>query len=151
MKITLFFFGKKNEITPREEELTKRISFRCPIDIVPLPQAGIKEAGKAKKKEAKLLFSKLTNQKYIIVFDEHGQEYDSPAFSQWLKKKLVDVGDIAFVIGGAHGLHENILKKSQTHIRFGRMVWTRNLFRTMALEQIYRALEIDGGGNFHKN
>jgi len=53
-------------------------------------------------------------------------------------------------MGGAHGLHEDVLSRANVKLRFGKMIWTRNLFRNMALEQLYRALEIDGGGNFHK-
>lgn len=150
MRIKFYFFGKKNEITQTEQELIRRIGFRCSIELIAISQAGIKDSEKAKEKEAELLFSKIEDRDCLIAFDEHGKEYDSPAFSVWLKTQLIEKTTICFVMGGAHGLHELILKRAQSHVRFGKMVWTRNLFRHMALEQIYRALEIDGGSNFHK-
>ena len=150
MKLKLYFFGKKNEIMDREQEFLRRIGFRAKIEIIPLSQAGITDSNKAKEKEAISFLNKISDQDFIIAFDEHGQEFDSPDFSKWLKSKLVDFGEVIFVIGGAYGLHEKVLSRANAKIRFGKMVWTRNLFRLMALEQIYRALEIDGGSNFHK-
>ena len=150
MKLKLYYFGKKNEITTPEQELIKRIGFRAKIELVPLHQAGVTDAIKAKKREAENFLSKISDQSFVVAFDEHGEEQDSLVFSKWLKGKLVENGEVVFVIGGAYGLDASILNRANTKLRFGIMVWTRNLFRSMALEQIYRALEIDGGSNFHK-
>lgn len=150
MKIKLYFFGKKNEITSREEELIKRIGFRSSFEIIPLAQAGITESEKAKEKEGELFLSKIEGKDFVVAFDEHGEELDSLQFSAKLKAWLVERGEVCFVIGGAHGLAESILNRANVKLRCGKMVWTRNLFRLMALEQIYRALDIDAGGKFHK-
>ena len=150
MKLKLYYFGKKNEITAPEEELIKRIGFRAKIELIPLSQAGVTDAIKAKKIEAENFLSKISDQSFVVAFDEHGEEQDSLVFSKWLKGKLVENGEVVFVIGGAYGLDASILNRANTKLRFGTMVWTRNIFRSMALEQIYRALEIDGGSNFHK-
>lgn len=150
MKINLFFFGKQNEITEREQELMKRIGFRAKIEVIALPQAGIKDANTAKQKEGESLLKKIEDRDYLIAFDEHGEDMDSPQFSHWLKSQIVDHGTVHFIIGGAHGLSDEVLQRANKKLRCGRMVWTRNLFRNMALEQLYRALEIDGGGRFHK-
>lgn len=150
MKIKLYFFGKENEITERERELIKRIGFRSDIELIAIPQAGLSDNKKTKEKEGELLNKKCA-QEYLIVLDEHGDEMDSVEFSVYLKSQLVEQGTVSFVIGGAYGLSDEILNRANKKIRFGKMVWTRNLCRLMALEQIYRALEIDGGGNFHKS
>lgn len=152
--LKLVFFGKKNEITDREKELLKRINFSVPAELIPLPQAGIKaEVKKIKSIEADKFWDKFDPKDSVIMaFDEHGQKFDSPQFAQWLKQTSENTNkDLIFVIGGAYGLDPSILKKSHTTLSFGSMVWTRNLFRTMALEQIYRAFEINGGKNFHKS
>ncbi|MDH3324619.1 MAG: 23S rRNA (pseudouridine(1915)-N(3))-methyltransferase RlmH [Candidatus Peregrinibacteria bacterium] len=150
MKIKLYFFGKKNEITDRERELAKRIGFRAKCELIPLSQAGITEPEKAKELEGDKFLSKICDRDFIIAFDEHGKKMSSVDFSSFLNNSLVDRGDVIFLIGGAHGIHQKVLDRVDQKISFGEMVWTRNLFRTMALEQIYRALEIAGGGNFHK-
>ena len=146
----MYYFGKKNEITEPEQTLLKRIGFRSKIELVPLPQAGITQGDKAKKLEAENLLSKISDQSFVIAFDERGQSKDSIAFSKWLKDRLIDQDEVVFVIGGAYGLDESLLNRANEKLCLGRMVWTRNLCRYMALEQIYRALEIDGGSHFHK-
>ena len=150
MKIKLYFFGKQNELTEREQELIKRISFRSKIEVIALAQAGIKESEKAKEKEAESFLNKISDHEFVVAFDENGKDMTSIEFSEWLKGKLVEYSEVTFVIGGAHGLADSILDRADIKLRCGKMVWTRNLFRNMALEQLYRALEIDGGGNFHK-
>ncbi len=151
MRIKIYFFGKKNEITEWEQEYLRRINFRCKCELLPLNQAGIKDDKVAKEKEAELFLNKISDQSFVIAFDEKGKERNSIQFSEWTKKQLETFGEIIFVIGGAHGLHQKVLDRANAKVCFGTMVWTRNLVRLMALEQIYRALEIDGGSNFHKN
>ncbi len=146
----MYFFGKDNEITSREKELIKRIGFRAKIEVIAISQAGIKDVLKAKKEESEKFLNKISDQDFVVAFDERGQEKDSPDFSVWLKNNLVERGEVVFVMGGAHGLGADALSRANIKLRFGKMIWTRNLFRNMALEQLYRALEIDGGGKFHK-
>ncbi len=151
MKIKIYFFGKKQEITSWEQEYLRRINFRCKCELIPLNQAGIKESKIAKEKEGELFLNKISIQSFVVALDENGKTLDSIKFSQWTKKQLETFGEIIFVIGGAHGLSQKVLDRANAKISFGSMVWTRNLVRLMACEQIYRALDIDGGGNFHKN
>ena len=150
MKIKLWFFGKKNEITDFEREMAKRIGFRCNFEMIPISQSGVKEATVAKRTEADLFLNKISDQDFIVLFDERGLELDSVEFSKKLKSWFVSRGTVHFVIGGAHGHDEKLRERADILLRFGKMVWTRNLFRKMACEQIYRALEIDAGSNFHK-
>ena len=151
MKIKIYFFGKDREVSDWEKTYLKRINFRVPSVLIPLPPAGIKEAEPAQKKEADLFLAKLKPTDFLVAFDEHGEILDSPAFSKWMKVQFERSGEIILVIGGAHGLHPLVLDRANMKISFGKMVWTRNLVRLMALEQIYRALEIAGGSNFHKD
>ena len=150
MKIKIYFFGKSREITDWENEYIRRINFRCKFELIPLNQAGIKDSKIAKEKEGDLFLNKISDQSFVVAFDERGEEFDSTVFSKWTKMKLETFGEIIFVIGGAHGLSQKVLERANAKICFGTMVWTRNLVRLMACEQIYRAMEIDGGSNFHK-
>ncbi len=150
MKIKIYFFGKKSDKIDLEAVYLKRIGFSLQIETIALPQAGIKEAKVAKQKEAQSLLSKITDQDFLVVLDERGKTYDSNSFSQWFKATLEAKKEINFVIGGAHGLDQSLLERANLKLSFGAMVWTKNLARLMLEEQIYRALEIAGGKNFHK-
>ena len=150
MKIKLWFFGKKKEITDFEKKMVKRIGFRCDFEMISLDQAGINEAFVAKKQEAEKLLNKINDQDFLVIFDERGMELDSVEFSKKLKSWIVARGTVHFVIGGAYGHDKKVRQRADILLCFGKMVWTRNLFRRMACEQIYRAMEIDAGSNFHK-
>jgi 23S rRNA (pseudouridine1915-N3)-methyltransferase len=150
MKIKLWFFGKKNELTDFEQEMLKRIGFRCDFEIIPISQAGINDPSVAKKMESDLILNKISDRDFVVIFDERGEEFDSVEFSKKLKKWFIAYGTVHFVIGGAHGHDKKVRERANVLLRFGKMVWTRNLFRQMACEQIYRAMEIDAGSNFHK-
>ena len=149
MKIKLSFFGKTSEVTEREKELLKRISFRCPAEMQAMPQAGVRRGG-CKTMEAEKLLSKLDSSDFLVALDEKGQEMTSVEFSKKLKRWLTEHGTVHFVVGGAYGLSESVLKRANVTLSFGRMTWTRELARLMLCEQVYRAGEIDGGSNFHK-
>lgn len=149
--IKLYFFGKKTEITPQEQEYIKRIGYREKIDIVALPQAGVKDEAALKRMEADKLLAKLTEDDHMILFDERGEKMTSPGFATYLSQHLKLYRNVVFVIGGAYGVDAIVRERADIVLSVGDMIWTRNLFRTMALEQIYRALEISGGGHFHKS
>ena len=150
MKLKIYFFGKQNEITDWEAKYLKRIGFRAKIEMIALPQAGINDVAKAKKKEGDSFLNKISDQQFVVALDENGSHFDSVKFSGWLKNKFITFNEVTLVIGGAHGLSPAVLVRANAKLSLGDMVWTRNLVRLMLLEQLYRALEIDGGSNFHK-
>ena len=150
MKIKIYFFGKSGEVTGWEQKYLKRIGFRAQVELVALPQAGLRDEIKNKAKEAEVFLKKVEPRDFVFVLDEHGKDLDSVAFSCQLKNKLVEHSTVVLVIGGAYGLDKSILDRANAKIAFGSLVWTRNLVRLMLLEQVYRALEIDGGSQFHK-
>jgi len=146
----IYFFGKQTEVNAEERILLKRINFRTKCDLISLNQAGLTDGEKAKEIESKNFLKKIKDSDFLITFDERGKKMDSFQFAESLKNFKEDGKNIIFVMGGAYGLHHNILERANLSISLGDMVWTRNLARHMILEQIYRAGEISGGGNFHK-
>ncbi len=148
--IRLYFFGKANEITPWEKDYLKRINFREKFELIDLCPAGIKDESVTAKLEAEKVLEKLSPQDYVIAFDERGEPMSSVKFSEFLDKKMQSSKNIVFLIGGAQGFDKSVRERANQCISLGSMVWTRNLVRLMALEQIYRAFEIRAGSNFHK-
>ena len=150
MKLTLYYFGKRNELTAAEDDLVRKINFRCSLEVLCLPQAGITDPEICKIREGDALLKKISPTDYLIALDEHGAVYTSIQFAAQLKKDFIARTHLTFVVGGAYGLSEAVLRRADATLSLSSMVWTRNLARHMTLEQLYRALEIDGGSNFHK-
>jgi 23S rRNA (pseudouridine1915-N3)-methyltransferase len=60
------------------------------------------------------------------------------------------VRDLAFVIGGADGLTEQMRNRADFILSLGQMTWPHQLARVMLVEQIYRAQQILAGHPYHR-
>jgi 23S rRNA (pseudouridine1915-N3)-methyltransferase len=58
--------------------------------------------------------------------------------------------DLAFIIGGADGLSEDLLEAANLKVAFGRATWPHLLVRTMLTEQLYRAVTILMNHPYHR-
>lgn len=89
----------------------------------------------------------LEKENNFICLDPKGKQYTSEEFSTF----LVRAGSrIAFVIGGAEGIPEEIKAKAKSLISFSKMTFTHQIARLILVEQIYRAMEIEKGSGYHK-
>lgn len=150
MKIKIYYFGKANEISDWEKTHLQRIGFRCSVETIALGQAGLKDKTLNLEKEGQALLKKIDPQDFFIVLDEMGKNLDSVQISEKLESAFVTHGTVCIAIGGAFGLDSSVIARANLKLSFGKAVWTRNLVRLMLLEQVYRALEIKAGSNFHK-
>mmetsp|Transcript_21948 Transcript_21948/g.24980 ORF Transcript_21948/g.24980 Transcript_21948/m.24980 type:complete len:250 (+) Transcript_21948:13-762(+) len=103
----------------------------------------------------------------IVLLDEKGKAYTSQEFSEKVYDWL-DIGGsrLVFVIGGADGLppelkayqydynyggsSDGIFKTKPIFICLSLMTFTHQWARTILIEQIYRAAEIQKGSGYHK-
>lgn len=86
----------------------------------------------------------------IVACDPGGKSFTSEAFAAWLQKERDNDRDTAFVIGGAYGLADELLKRAS--IRMSLAPWTlpHELARLVLAEQLYRAGSIVRGEPYHK-
>ncbi|MEM6603797.1 MAG: 23S rRNA (pseudouridine(1915)-N(3))-methyltransferase RlmH, partial [Pseudomonadota bacterium] len=102
--------------------------------------------------EAQQLLSQLGNADYLIAMDEKGQNLSSPEFARLIEKiKDNSIEKCHFMIGGAYGLDQSLLKKAHSHIALGKMTWPHMMARLMTVEQIYRAITLLSGHPYHKS
>jgi len=111
----------------------------------PLPAAELKE------REGALLLAAVPAGAVLIALDEHGRSLTSPAFAQKLAQwRDGGITDLAFVIGGADGLADQVRQKARLVLSLGAMTWPHLLVRGMLLEQLYRAQQILAGHPYHR-
>lgn len=85
-----------------------------------------------------------------ICLDPNGRLLTSEEFSSFLSQAWQKGGSrLTLVIGGAEGLPE-ILKKESQLVSLSPLTFTHQLTRLILIEQIYRAIEIQKGSNYHK-
>ena len=86
-----------------------------------------------------------------VALDESGQNLTSDAFAKRIAKWR-DSGraDIAFILGGADGLAEEVRAGADLVLALGHMTWPHLLARAMVMEQLYRASSILAGHPYHR-
>jgi 23S rRNA (pseudouridine1915-N3)-methyltransferase len=105
-----------------------------------------------KKEEAKALRGLLPASCNVIALDEKGEEMTSRAFAaRFCRARDEGVASVALVIGGPDGLDPAFVASAWLKLSLGLMTWPHQLVRTMAAEQIYRAMTIASGHPYHRD
>lgn len=94
------------------------------------------------------IMSGLDRDTYIISLVIKGKQLSSAAFANHLKKIGINK-HITFVIGGPHGLPDEVMQASDMLLSFSSMTFTHQMIRMILLEQIYRACTIIEGKKYH--
>ncbi len=109
-----------------------------------------KEAEIIKQAEAKALLSGLDSSTKIIALDERGKNFSSLEFARFLRSSLESGPRLCFIIGGAFGLAEEVLKQAHHRLSLSPLTLNHELALLVLLEQLYRAFTILSGEPYHK-
>jgi 23S rRNA (pseudouridine1915-N3)-methyltransferase len=155
MKIQLWAIGKNNEpyVSSGVEDFTKRISnyFKVEWNIIPVPKnAGMMSEMDLKKKEGELILDWLENEDYLVALDEHGKSMTSEKLATFLQSRANESNKrVVFLIGGAFGLDDSILKRANYTWSLSDLTFPHQLVRLILAEQIYRACTILRNEKYH--
>lgn len=147
MKIELWAIGKTAEkyLETGMEIFEKRLRHYLPFHLVVLPDGKAKtsDGAQLKKEEGKLLLAKLASDDYLVLLDEHGQEFTSVGLAQWLERRLTASNrKMVFLIGGAFGFSPDVYARSNEQIALSKLTFSHQMVRLFFLEQLYRAMTI---------
>lgn len=88
---------------------------------------------------------------YIVLLEEKGKVFESPAFSEWVSNLIEREGSkLFFVIGGAEGHGEAIRKVAKEKLSLSLLTFPHKLARLLFVEQFYRAQTIKNKHPYHK-
>jgi len=155
MKIQLWSVGKDHEpyVKAGVEDFTKRISRYYPVEwkIIPPPKnAGTLSQADLKKKEAVILLEALAKDDYLVALDEKGKQLYSEGLAQFIQGRANEsVKNLVFLIGGAFGLDETILKRANHQWSLSQLTLPHQLVRLLLAEQVYRACTIIRNEKYH--
>jgi 23S rRNA (pseudouridine1915-N3)-methyltransferase len=155
MKLLFWSIGKANESYVKEgiEEFTKRISRYFPAEwnIIPVPKntAMLSEAD-LKKREGEMILQWLKQDDYLVALDEGGKQLHSEKLADFLQQRASEsTKNLIFLIGGAYGLDESVLKRAQFRWSLSLLTFPHQLVRLILTEQIYRACTILRNEKYH--
>lgn len=155
MKIQLWSVGKDHEAALRTavEDFTKRISRYYPVEwkIIPAPrQAASLSPVDLKKKEAETILEGLQAGDCLVALDERGTQWNSGGLAQFIQARGNDsVRNLVFLIGGAYGLDETVLKRADHRWSLSQLTFPHQLVRLILAEQLYRACTIQRNEKYH--
>lgn len=134
------------------DEYVSRLSHYCDFELVVIPQKGMGKASpeEVKEKEGELILKQLTKADCVVLLDEHGREYTSVGFSEFLQKQMnAGIRTLAFVIGGAYGFSPAVYAAAQHKLSLSQMTFNHQMVRLFFLEQLYRAHTILRHEKYH--
>lgn len=155
MKLQFWSIGKAHEDYIREgtDMFTKRIANYYPVSwniIAPPRNAGALGPVELKKKEAALVLDSLNKDDFLVALDENGKNMRSAALSSFLQARANEsTRQIIFLIGGAYGLHETVMKRAGLSWSLSLLTFPHQLVRLILAEQVYRACTILRNEKYH--
>lgn len=154
MRISLLMVGKTTDprLISLIEDYRKRLLHYAPFELVVLPdlkntKSLSEEQIKTAEGEAILRF--VTPSMDVVLLDEHGREFRSIEYAEWLQKKMGSGKDLTLVIGGPYGFSEAVYQRADGKVSLSRMTFSHQMIRIMVIEQIYRAMTILRGEPYH--
>lgn len=86
----------------------------------------------------------------LVACDAEGTLMRSEEFAGWLRGARDAGRDVAFLIGGAYGLSDDVRRRATLTLAFARWTVPHELARLVLAEQLYRAGTIGRGEPYHK-
>lgn len=154
MKITLLVVGKTTDqrLQTLINDYQQRLKHYIPFEIVVIPDLRNAKAltqAQIKEQEGLEILRRITPAMEVILLDEHGREYRSIEYAQWIQKKMSAGRDITFIVGGPYGFSTAVYERADGKISLSKMTFSHQMIRLFFTEQIYRAMTILRGEPYH--
>jgi 23S rRNA (pseudouridine1915-N3)-methyltransferase len=155
MKIECWAIGKPHESYVDEgvKDFTKRIENYYPVEwrLFNLKKpTGSFSPEKLKLDESLLIMASLKPEDWLVSLDEKGKSLNSRKLAGFIQDRGNEsIKRLIFLIGGAYGLDEAVLKKSKFIWSLSNLTFPHQLVRLILVEQIYRACSIGRNEKYH--
>lgn len=155
MKLLILAVGHKmpDWITSGFNEYAKRMPREAKIELIelkPEPRTTGKTTEQIMEAEAQRICAALPDDVFRVVMDERGKHLTTKQMAQQLQNWLGEGRDVAFIIGGADGLHESIRSSANLLLALSAMVLPHGLVRVLLAEQLYRAHSLLHNHPYHR-
>lgn len=155
MKLLILAVGHKMPAWVNEGfgEYTKRMPREARIELVeikPEKRAGGKTREQIHEAERSRIEAALPADCIRVVLDEHGKDWSTLELADELKDWMRGGRDVAFVIGGADGLHPEVKRQANRLWSLSRLTLPHGLVRVVLAEQLYRAVTVIQNHPYHR-
>lgn len=155
MKITLAVVGKTSTgyLEQGVAEYVRRLGHYVPFDIqyiADLKNTKSLTTDQQKVSEGKLILQNLDKSDYVVLLDEHGKEYTSMQFADYVQKRMSSgARRVVFVVGGPYGFSQDVYNRANDKLSLSKMTFSHEMIRLIFTEQLYRAYTILNHEPYH--
>ena len=131
----------------------KRLGRDCQLNLreIQSPRKSKSEdAERVKRLEGQQLISAIPAQAYVIALDERGKNHSTKVLSEKLGGWFENHRRVAMLVGGADGLSQECLTRSDERWSLAAMTFPHALVRVIVAEQIYRAYSLLNNHPYHR-
>jgi 23S rRNA (pseudouridine1915-N3)-methyltransferase len=155
MKLLIIAVGHKMPewIAAGFNEYAKRMPREAQIsllEIKPEPRTSGKNKIQIMEAEAQRILSVLPQYCLRIVLDERGIQPTTKQLAAQMQDWMLEGRDVAFIIGGADGLHESVKRAAQLQLGLSALTLPHAFVRVLLAEQLYRAHSLMRNHPYHR-
>lgn len=155
MKLWILAVGNKMPgwVSEAFAEYVKRMPREARIELLeikPEKRAGGKTLDQIQESEMARIQAMLPAAAVHVMLDERGTEMSTLELAGSMKSWLQGGRDVAFVIGGADGLHPALRQRAGKLWSLSRLTLPHGMVRVLLAEQLYRAMSVIQGHPYHR-
>lgn len=152
MRFRIIWTGKTRDARLRAliDDYAERLAHfvRCEV-------TELREVGRGDKsgidKDSKRISDGLRPGAITVLLDPEGSEWTSQQLAEQVRRwEGNGIKEVAFVIGGPHGVTRELLERADKRWSLSRLTLTHEMARVLLLEQLYRAYTIIHGLPYQK-
>ena len=154
MKFTLLVVGKTADknIQALIDDYQGRLKHYIQFELQVIPELrNAKNLTKEQQKteEGRLLLTQVQTSDCLLLLDEHGKEYRSIEFADYMQRLMSAGRNVVFVVGGPYGFSKAVYDRADGKLSLSKMTFSHQMVRLFFVEQIYRAMTILRGEPYH--
>jgi 23S rRNA (pseudouridine1915-N3)-methyltransferase len=155
VKVTLLVVGRAGALVAEGvSEYERRAQRYWNLDVIEVKEEKARKGlsdEQIRQAESERLLERVPVGADVIVLSRNGKPWSSDDLAKYLDGLAVQgKAGVAFLIGGALGLSNDLIRKAQRAISISPMTLTHELARLILTEQLYRAGTIVRGEPYHK-
>lgn len=155
MKFLLVSVGHKMPqwISDGYHEYAKRMPREAKIELIeikPEPRSSGKSTAQIMEAEAQRISAALPTNCLRIALDERGANWTTRQLADKMQSWMGEGRDVAFIVGGADGLHASIKDGAQQLLALSAMTLPHGMVRVLLAEQLYRAHSLMHNHPYHR-
>jgi 23S rRNA (pseudouridine1915-N3)-methyltransferase len=136
-------FNEYSKRMPREATITL-------LELKPEPRTTGKTVPQMMEAEAQRIEAALPKNALRVVLDERGAALSTQQLAHKMQDWQGAGHDVAFVIGGADGLHESIRRNANLLLALSALTLPHGMVRVLLAEQLYRAHSLLNNHPYHR-